>query len=381
MLIYLFIIFIVLFPKGGFTYIGIPITWGYLIISFYSLFFLFWKSIFNKFKYKDLILIIMLLPYQFLFTLSIFYLDGSNSFDYVSGFVNFVVFPYVFFIVIKESIITFKIDRFLKFLYLCLVLCSTYGVIAFIYTNITGNFIEIRGVNIPFGEYTPLIEKSNDKFGLYKLVSSYNNGNIYGICMLMFYPIFKHLNKNKLALFIFQLSLVLTLSRTIWFGIIFIELALILYEDRKYIFPKIIGLILVVLCIFLTMLYMEWGFDYIFDSDLGGRASQLNLLVNAHFFDIKHFDGILEIIYVSIIYTFGYFGLILFIIYLLAPVTYSLIFSPGKDKLIYGLSISIICYMLCSISDGAMLLIPVFPIYLLVSTILIISSDRTNSRQ
>ena len=111
-----------------------------------------------------------------------------------------------------------------------------------------------------------------------KLISTYNNGNIFGVCTLMLFPIFYKNTKSKLKIFIVVLALLLTLSRTVWIGLFFYFL--FLYRNQVLKLVKIYllgGLILLIMGTVIMTRYFQYGSlqGFIFDANLGGRILQI----------------------------------------------------------------------------------------------------------
>ena len=96
-----------------------------------------------------------------------------------------------------------------------------------------GRFVEIPFLTVNFHDVGTLeTTKYIDRGGIFKLISTYNNGNVYGVCLLMLLPFYNSVEPSKLKRMIVKLSLLLTLSRTVWFGLFFAEILTYLYVYR-----------------------------------------------------------------------------------------------------------------------------------------------------
>ena len=85
---------------------------------------------------------------------------------------------------------------------------SAYGIFLFFYKLGTGSFIEIPYLTVNAGDLGELEGKSIDRGGIFKLISTYNNGNVYGISILILLPLYAHLEKRLSRVLTVKASLV-----------------------------------------------------------------------------------------------------------------------------------------------------------------------------
>jgi len=108
----------------------------------------------------------------------------------------------------------------LEFVKQCVFVVALYGLALFLYFSLTGKIFEIPYLTINGSEGEVLLNKKNNIRGDYmKLVATYNNGNVYGIATLILYPLYRLLEDRQWRVWILRIALVLTLSRTVWFGL------------------------------------------------------------------------------------------------------------------------------------------------------------------
>lgn len=243
---------------------------------------------------------------------------------------------------------------------------SIFGIIVFFIKIRTGKEIEIPFLTVNIDDVGTLAGKYNSRGTISKLISTYNNGNIYGISLIILLPLY--LEREKFLIFkgLLILSLILTLSRTVWAGLL---IFMIVYFITKLNSVKgwivILGsLIFIVVAGPIILNAMGVNLDFLFDKTLGGRAQSLNVLNDISMFGSLIYKGVSEIVYVSILDTFGFLGLLFFIIYLLSPVVIYLNTRRkdrnfNKSEAFWGLWL----YWLLCLSDGAMLFIPVMAFY------------------
>ncbi|MGE3535356.1 MAG: hypothetical protein AB7H48_11045, partial [Parachlamydiales bacterium] len=175
---------------------GIPLTWGYLFLAVFSGF-SFLKSRFS-FSKQQLIALLCILPFTALAigSMSVF---GTTDVGFaVSFIISFLCFPVIFFLFFSKYLS--DIDRVLfdRMLANSLFVVALFGVIAFTYTAVFFDFLLIPHLMIPQEDIpTFAATRMNDRGSIFKLVSTYNNGNIYGICMLMFSNYYFHIEKSR----------------------------------------------------------------------------------------------------------------------------------------------------------------------------------------
>lgn len=374
-LITLLFVFNFVFPKAGIKVASFPITFGYLITALIALFSTFNLGNINK---KALGAFLSWVPFQLIAIFSLSYKTIDDLTHFSSFFIHFYIFPFLFYIVFSKYFENFETQSFLKMLLNGIFGVAILGIGLFIYSLITNSIFEIPGLTTNFHDAGLLEEtKCNDRAGIYKLTSSYNNGNLYGICQLFFYPLFLFFECSSLKKWIFRIALILTLSRTIWVVLIIAELINLM---KKRSIASFSSLIVILASIYLVDTYLSsiaLQDTFLLDSTLGGRDEKLGILSKLSLFSDTPFKGIHEIVYLGILEEFGISGLIAFLIGIGFPlISYFLdkkSYSPLKGVLIEGL----ILYSITCLSDGAILLIPVMYFYFSISCFVLASKEAS----
>lgn len=361
--IILILIFLIVFPKGGFKVGDIPITWGYILILFSIPLCLLGKMRFiNKNRYYVFILTLPFIIYSFI--ILILRMEKINLGYTLSFCLSLLILPFVF-LILYDNIIDSNIFNkiFPKIFLWGIRIVVTFGLLLFFYRLYLGINLEIPYLTVNFDDN--MEEKHNNRSGISKLYSTYNNGNLYGICMIILTPLFLKHEKNNIYRALFFITLFLTLSRTIWIGIIIYFLFFILknFAKGKNIFYIIFVALVLIVGFPYLLSFMNKDISFIMDSNLGGRRYQLNILKDASLFGQGSFKGIVEIVYLSIIDTFGIIGLVLFILYLLSPIIVYKI-KKNSSNIYWGL----LLYAILCLSDGAILLIPVMSFYWFIAS-------------
>jgi len=364
-ILFLLWLFLLVFPKGGIKISNVPITWGYLFIGISS-FLLAIRSI-QTCSSLRLYAYLASIPFQIIAVPALLFRTGE--FGYVISFVtSFYFFPLFFFLLASRPIDSLDMERFLKFFQLGVFIIAIYGIFVFSFKLMTGKFIEIPFLTTNFHDLDVLETKCNQRGAfLFKLVSTYNNGNIYGVCLLMLLPLYDYREKSLWRKSIVKLSLILTLSRTVWVGFVFYEIIRTLFVDRKS--KTTVIKILLVFVGFFVFLYLfqlstNLGFRFLFDTTLGGRRSNFAVFENLSLFP-SSFHAIGEMVYLSILGQFGMGGFLCFLLVMLAPLFLFFTRTTKKpdQKMYHSILCGIINYLFVCTSDGAMLLIPTMAFY------------------
>jgi hypothetical protein len=199
----------------------------------------------------------------------------------------------------------------------------------------------------------------------------------------MLLPLYQLVEESKLKRSIVKLSLLLTLSRTVWIGLFLAEVFRFFYVQKltPSTFIQFFSRLLVVFSIIaLALAYLDYDISFIFDPSLGGRAEQFKILSEWNWIGSIPFQGFSEITYLSVLNNFGLFGLITFLIALTSPLWIYAFFSKTQTTSFQRSLIVGLCTYLCiSCSDGATLHIPVMTFYWFVSAVLLRKSGMVQS--
>ncbi|KAA6343176.1 hypothetical protein EZS27_009115 [termite gut metagenome] len=361
-------IFLTAFPKGGVKINEIPVTWGYILL-FFSIPFCFIKLKFHKTLKPHSFTYILTLPFT-IYSVIILSLSEIGHLGFLISFIiSIIIMPFVF-LVVFDTILDKESYRnlFIKTFKICIRFVIVFGIYIYFYKLITGISLEIPYLTINGDDYGLIDSKYNMRGSVRKLVSTYNNGNLFGICMLIISAMFLKAENRKCFQILFWIALVLTLSRTVWIGMLFL---LFLYF-LKYATTKS-GILIITLTIIFVFIGLPWlvayfnlGDNFLFDENLGGRVGQLTVLKNLSLTGNLEFGGIGEIVYLSIMGNFGLIGFILFLLYLFSPVIAYKTFNL-KNNFIWGNYI----YILICVSDGGILLIPVMAFYWFMASLVL----------
>ena len=363
---YWVVIFNLVFPKGGIKIGDIPITIG--IVSLLTLLLL--GSIssilhfsLHKIKSSRISILLSWIPFQ-IWMLIVIKENGYENLGFTfSLFLNFLILPWgMLFFNGKNFDDIVNVDKLLKVIKYGIWFLIIFGLINHGYKIITDNYIEVPLLTVNYDDAGKIYDKNNGRGILGKLVSTYQNGNLFGISMLMFLPLFCYIEKKRWKQILFEFTLFLTLSRTIWLGILFYE---IISNVGKKIYAKKVLYLLVVLFIFsfgvvYIIEYLGLDAEFLLDASLGGRVSTLGD-ITYEIIPLGAFVTITEIVYKGVLDSFGIVGLILFLIGFFSPLY--VYCGKIKNSLQHNLYLGLIMYSFICLGDGAILLIPVMVLY------------------
>lgn len=360
-------LFLLVFPKGGIKIAGVPITWGYLLLGIVGICCLFRKKwTFHIPRYE---ILLCLFPFQIIAFISILYNGVSNVGMCIAFFVSFYCIPWSMLLLFSQDIESFPLDSLYKYVRRGVRFISLYGVVFFAVKHFLGTFFEIPFLTTNWDDFGSLEELKYINRGLvFKLISTYNNGNIFGICVLMLLPLYCYVEKKLGWRILAKLALILTFSRTVWFGLLFYEICqAIFFREKKLSGFLKISLSLSVLYTILAAFgyFYGLGFSFLLDPSLGNRIGQF-YFPEIGFLSTEPFSGIQEIIYVGILRSFGVLGWMAFMaalvgIFLFSPRSGSGFLNPKNYKsYIY---LGLLNYLFVACSDGAILYIPVMALF------------------
>lgn len=379
-LFFLAVLLLVILPKGGIKIAGIPLTWGYLYLGFLLILSAFVIGIKYRFAVnsKHFMCLVATIPFVVYFSLHllIFGYDGSMG-NFIAFYISFVFLPFLFYIIFGYFLARINIDYIEELISNAVFIVALYGIFLFIYKQYTGHFLEIPYITVNAGDLGELAgSKFNRRGSVSKLISTYNNGNIFGVCTLMLFPVFYRRSTSKFKIFIVILALILTLSRTVWIGLIFYFL--LNYRNKLQQLAKVYlagAVLLFLISSFLMTRYFQYGSleGFILDSNLGGRILQIRKINEITLFGNVPYKIIEEIVYLSIFRQLGIVGLLLFCVSFFAPVY--IFFQTRNNNQVYLLGI--LTYLFICFSDGCMLLIPTLVFFYFICTMAFISQNRT----
>jgi hypothetical protein len=374
----LLVLFLVVFPKGGIKVGGVPLTWGYLALA--PLFLTFplalWARRDWKVARKRLLVLAALLPFQLVSWLSLV-TNGVGDVGFgISFVVTFFFIPLMFVLVLGVHLDRIELGFLFRLLRVALPLVAAYGIFLFVYKIATGNFVEIPYLTVNASDVGNLESKHIDRGGIFKLISTYNNGNLYGVSLLLLLPLYTWIDRSAVRVAIVKTSLLLSLSRTVWIGLVLYEVLHRLYVKRpslRRLAVLAVSLAVVLGGVLFALDLLGRDVSFLWDRRLGGRQENWRYLDETSILPSVRFDTILEMIYFSILHNFGVVGLVAFVLGMFFPVALHLLRCVPFHATEYKRSVAagLMIYLVVAMSDGGLLYIPVMAFYWFLVSLLV----------
>jgi hypothetical protein len=377
------VLFLLVFPKGGIKLAGVPVTWGYLALMMAVVPFALQLLYGSRMRLVPSRFLVAgaLVPFQ-LVSFGALMAHGTTNMGFaMSLIVTFFAIPLIFLFPLGVHIDRMDLTPLFRLIRIGVLTVAAYGIVLFVYRLRTGSFLEIPYLTINAGDAGALEDKFIDRGGIFKLISTYNNGNIYGVSILTLLPLYTWIERRTLPRLVVKLSLLLTLSRTVWIGLILYEVLERIYIRRpsaKRVALLAGSLVLIaggIAYVMSSVLGVNLGF--ILDRNLGGRLIQLKTMETAPLLPLIPFDALYEMVYLSVLNVFGVVGLGAFLLAMFTPLGLHLggatpfRSSSYKRSLASGLGI----YLVIAFSDGAILFIPVMAFFWFVVSLLLSDNE------
>ncbi len=381
--IFLLVLFNLIFPKSGIKIDEIPITIG-MVLLIITLSYRFLHTVLQKDFFilpkQRAFLLFSWMPFQIMLVVCMFINGIEDIGAALSMLFNFIYLPWMLFLGEGNHFDCLQKTFLLKLIRHGILFVAVYGIIAFLYTYSTGDFIEIPFLTVNYDDVGNIENKNIGRGnGFFKLISTYQNGNVYGASLLLLLPLYTYLEKRAILQCIVKISLILTLSRTVWIG-------LVVYEFLRVTFIKfsIKKIVVFSLMICLLMLGIHWlislmGRDmvtFLLDKELGGRSGYIEA-IKITLLPQNAIGGGSEIVYMGILGNFGIIGLLCFLLALLMPI-WLYMRNRQRNDLQKSLLCGYMLYLIIAGSDGAILLIPVMIFFWFVLRLL--TSDYEESK-
>jgi hypothetical protein len=375
---WLLLTFLVMLPKGGIKPGGVPLTWGYGLLAFLFLPLLVVRLLVYPLRASPVAVAVFasLAPFPFFLFYSL-YANGQESIAITGALIaGFVFLPAIFLGVFPPFLRFVDFERFRRYFCFCILAAALWGIFLFFYHPIMGHYIEIPYLTVNAGDYGQLENTKNLARGGYlKLIATYNNGNLYGVATLILLPLYLYLEPAKWKRNVIRIALILTLSRTVWAGLI-LEQLLSLAAKLPHVvarFPRIrprraapqLIAVVATSCLILPGLFFSGhGAGFLFDSSLGGRAGEATGFLSSTLLPSTQVGPFEELFYASALRLYGVLGLLAIVLIFATPV-FILVWKPWLVRIPTRRAAAkgLILYALIANIDAAALLIPVMAFY------------------
>jgi hypothetical protein len=377
------VVFLVLFPKGGIKLGPLPITWGYLFLAATMPIFAAVRLLVFPLRWpkRVLLTLALLLPMQLVFLYAVEFCGIADAAYAVSTFVGLIALPYIFLLVYPPFLPLIDGERLSRYLRWSILLAAIWGIFLFFLHPLTGHFIEVPYLTVNAGDYGEIEATKHIARGLFlKLISTYNNGNVYGVATLIVLPLYRELEHVRWRRAVLVIALLLTLSRTVWAGLILLEMfpLFALMARQVWSFPilhlhsavrriTVVGIMMAL--VFASVLFNAASSNalaFLFDPTAAGRTAEVAGVTSSSLtlLPSQPASGFQEVLFVTAAQSYGWAGLAALILLLVSPVILLVAepeawSSPARRAAFKGL----VLYIMLAGVDGALNYIPVMAFY------------------
>lgn len=352
------------FPKAGLYAGNVPITAGYLLIGLAALAQLICIGIHQKrslpSRYLCLATLIVVLAAVEFFCYRAY---GPDSFGtMVSVLVSTILMPVVTLMAAHWLITTLGMPAVLRTMRVALMVVLAIGLASFAVYNATGHVIGIPFVTTTGSDLSLVATKHNLRGPIIKMFSTYNNGNILGINLLMWGPIAAFGVARYAAAH--RSLCVLTLSRSVWVGMIALEIGGAVFDRsvRRVFIAVGAAFVMIGTVVFASIAIGKDPTEFLLDLDLGGRVT--NLQEDLEVISNRRVRWGSESLYAASYLAFGPIGMALLVLTWVFP-----ILAGGKEPIQRVARIVLTVYLLIASVEGAFTLIPTQATYWFVAAI------------
>lgn len=379
-------VFLVAFPKGGVKVSGIPVTFGYVLLGLVTVCAVVINLPNGRYRAlarRSMLTFFATIPLQGVTLLLVLGMPSAYPAYTFSFVVGFVLLPYTFLLVLEPQIGEIDLDHLQIWIRRCVSFAAVYGIVLFVYVLIRRKFFYVPYLTINAGDVTGFAsgDPSKDIYrggGIFKLISTYNDGNIYGVAVLMLLPLYDLSQRSTAWRLLVRASILMTLSRTAWVGLFAYEMISAVYLRplrRLTLLYILAGLSVAIGGVLYLLSFMHHGLSFLFDPTLGGRTEELQ-----HITPMFAPGGAIlfpsEIIYANVLAGLGIIGLVCFLIAMFTPLTLAMMGPRRNDRRVRALVVGMSMLLICGLSDGPILLIPIMAFYWALASLCLTASKH-----
>ena len=380
----------ILIPKAGIKVAGIPLTAGNVLLGMLLVYTLCFMGI-GKLKMSKFAFICLSAALFWMVRIGLSVGGGSLS-EIIGYLIPLCVYPFIFLLVPLYITRREQIERLVRIILFCFVCLLLYTLLQ---AAVGIGRVSIPGITVNYSDYIAnpsgwWLDKSNAVGSASKMVATYQNGNILGVALLLFFPfVLSAVRKNwmKAGLWVLLVACVLLAgSRTVYIGLIILCLYYIFRQLGRFVFydirVKISTLILIYLLTFVAiggLVYFVLAFDTdmfnrilsLFDFDTMIKGAGRTASAFRYFrwlgdnpvailfggYGMRPDGGAYEMTYICVFMLGGVIGLCLFLYFIFSAVAEIRRHAP-RGKLKSGIVSGLVIYFIAAFIEGAYWLPP-----------------------
>ncbi len=352
------------FPKAG-IYVGeIPITFGYLLIGLLAVLEI-GRLASNRRRsinraYLWLGIMLMVLTVLELFYFAVYGSESRGAI--VSIIASTIIVPVTALLAANGMIRDLGMERFLQVLRWSLVPVFVFGLLSFLLYNLAGIVIGIPFVTTTGADIAEVAERHNLRGPFIKMFSTYNNGNILGVNVLIWGPMAAIASvPSSIG---YRSICLLTISRSVWVGLLMLELLGAMMERSVARISRAVIVSIAVLAV-AVVVSLSIGKDptsFLLDADLGGRVT--NLQEDIEVISTQRIGWSSESLYAAAWLAFGPIGTLLILGIWGFP-----IMVGGNAPVQKTARLALAVYMVVAMAEGAFNLVPTQAVFWTVAAI------------
>lgn len=359
-------LFNVALPKGGIKWQDLPVTWGYVFLFILAV--PAGIGLIRRSRPLTMPLVhfsLFCLPVALLivFKWFVYGLPASQTLIYL---MQFLLLPFVMLVIVSHYLEDVPSDVLGLLLVWCIRFTIAWGIMNFLLYPVIKDVFQIPYVTVNAADYGEIIGKNNRRGELMKLMSTYNNGNLYGDCMVLLAPVYLLYERSRTWITLFIVALICTLSRTVWFSTVAVAGCMMMVGQINVRRVGLwLGVIIAIGLIVVMLPLIGWSPDDLFRTDLGGRLGTLWSL------ELSVFGGatmrIPELTYFGFLNSFGIIGFPFAVGCLAAGPIYGAVHFRRLSPLRRAALAGACSYMFAAILDGAFVFPPTMVLFFFVT--------------
>lgn len=166
---WILVVFLVLFPKGGFKIGALPLTWGYLLIGLTAPVIFPARMLFRPLRFSRQLIgaLVLLFPMQIVFAYGILANGVADPRFAFSSFVSLFVLPWTFLLFYAPFLPILDGRRLANYMRACILIAALWGIFLFFLHPLTKFYIEIPYLTVNAQDYGELENTKNLSRGLF----------------------------------------------------------------------------------------------------------------------------------------------------------------------------------------------------------------------